>query len=71
MILKAPFTITKNQNSFDKSFKKMELSMYSLERVLYSQVLSITRSIHEISGLILEINDLKLVLDLHEFDGQF
>ncbi len=71
MILKAPFTFMKNQNSFDNCFKKIELSIYSIERLLYSQVLSITRNIHEVSGLILEINDLKLVLDLHEFEGQF
>jgi hypothetical protein len=55
--------------SFENSFKKLQANYHQIEVDIYTKLLKITRDINELSGLILEVNDLKLELNLQEFDG--
>tara|TARA_R110001599_G_scaffold96004_2_gene248654 strand:- start:2007 stop:2201 length:195 start_codon:yes stop_codon:yes gene_type:complete len=49
----------------------IDAKLTEIEARLYSGLFGLTKDINELSGAILELNDLKINLDLHEFDGQF
>jgi len=50
--------------NIDEKFKEIESK-------LYSRLLALTRDINELSETILVLADMKVDIDLHEFDGQF
>lgn len=69
MIIGASQQLIRFLPSFDKVVKQIETSYHQIEGIFNTKLLKLTRDINELSGLILELNDLNLELNLQEFDG--
>lgn len=65
------YMMTKVSDQFFSYLPNIDENFKKIEAKLYSSLLSLTRDINELSGAILALNDMKIDLDLHEFDGQF